>query len=187
MSVSCLFSFTAPAGEGRRESQPSHTGPQATQPHRAPGNQATHGPRQLRHTRPRPLAHVWYSVSKCPSRAAIRDSLPAATLPREPPAESWQNSYIPSNTGQSSPTLTGRGGRGGGGGGGKGRGGGEEEGRGGGGEGERGRGAGEKRKGGKGEGRGREGRETGGEQRDRVHVYALYKLQLAPVHNAITK
>ena len=28
-------------------------------------------------------------------------------LPREPPAESWQNSYMPSNTGQSSPTLTG--------------------------------------------------------------------------------
>ena len=27
-------------------------------------------------------------------------------LPIEPPAESWQNSYMPSNTGQSSPTLT---------------------------------------------------------------------------------
>lgn len=27
-------------------------------------------------------------------------------LPTDPPVESWQNSYIPSNTGQSSPTLT---------------------------------------------------------------------------------
>ena len=27
-------------------------------------------------------------------------------LPAEPPAESWQNSNRPSNTGQSSPTLT---------------------------------------------------------------------------------
>jgi hypothetical protein len=27
-------------------------------------------------------------------------------LPTDPPVDSWQNSYMPSNTGQSSPTLT---------------------------------------------------------------------------------
>ena len=27
-------------------------------------------------------------------------------IPTEPPVDNWKNSYIPSNTGQSSPTLT---------------------------------------------------------------------------------
>ena len=46
-----------------------------------------------------------YKDTTAPSRSCLNLS-DSGHLPTEPPVESWQNSKSPSNTGQSSPTLT---------------------------------------------------------------------------------
>lgn len=46
-----------------------------------------------------------YRDTIAPSRSRLNLS-DSGHLPTEPPVESWQNSNSPSNTGQSSPTLT---------------------------------------------------------------------------------
>lgn len=46
-----------------------------------------------------------YKDTIAPSRLRLNLS-DSGHLPTEPPVESWQNSKSPSNTGQSSPTLT---------------------------------------------------------------------------------